>query len=341
MQNRIIEIHKNQLPSNEEESMDVIFDYFSDHEIEIIDTPTHYRLELNRSDFLYCENVEKGLKDFGINKSAVRDFHVMGQKSFFCLLESWIPYGWSKFITKTQYLPDSLTVIHLDDHTDLMSPKISVTHNKWKDMLTGENISFSEPDSIKMAIESGAITVGSMMTPLIHHIGNVDVFHLMQNVDTVFQYLEKGKHSDTLIDPSQKRISINFIDTSYNKNIKSNIYLKTSHLSEIIKNIKPEAEIFLHIDMDYFNNRFNGSTDWANYPLKHNLSLNEQKMVMSNFCYNILDVGLVSRIKHISIGISPSFYPAEFWKEGTVFLLRELNSIGLEVADLIKQLNLN
>jgi hypothetical protein len=340
MQNKIIMVDKNLLPANEEIGMDVIFDYFPDHEIEITETPTHYHLELNRSDFLYCENVEKGLRDFGIDKNEVRYFHILGQKSFFCLLESWIPFGWSKFITETQYLPEKLSLIHLDDHTDLMSPKISITNNRWTDMLTRKSVSFSEPDSIRMAIESGAITVGSMMTPLIHHIRNVDVFHLMQNVDTVVQCLEKDKHPDTLIDPSQKRISINFLENSYNKSMKSNIYLKTSHLSEIIKNIKPEAEIFLHIDMDYFNNRYNGSTDWANYSLKYNLSLDEQKIVMRIFCQKILDAGLVSRIKHVSIGVSPSFYPAEFWKEGTIFLLSELDSIGLEVSDLMKQLNL-
>jgi len=341
MQSKIITIDKKLLPSDEEKSMDVIFDYFPDHEIEITDTPTHYHLELNRSDFLYCENVENGLKCFGINKKEVRYFYLMGQRSFFCLLESWIPYGWSKFMAETQYFPDSLTIIHLDDHTDLMSPKISANHGGWKDMLTGETVNFSEPESIKMAIESGAITVGSMMTPLIHHIGKVDVFHLMQNVETVSRYFEKAKQPDRLIDPKQKIISINFTDKSNNKSVKNNIYLKTSYFSEIIKRIQPDTDIFLHIDMDYFNNRFNGSTDWANYPVKHNLSLDKQKMVMRVFCRNIFEAGLISRIKHVCIGISPSFYPSEYWKEGTACLLRELDSVGLKVADLTKELNLN
>jgi hypothetical protein len=341
MKNKIIVIDKSRLPTNKEKSMDILFDYFSDHEIEITESHTHYYLELNRSDFLYCENVENGLKGFGINKKDVIGYYIIAQQNFFCLLESWIPYGWSKFMSETQFIPDSLTIIHLDDHTDLMSPKISADNDRWKDMLTGEIVNFSEPESIKKAVQSGAITVGSMMTPLIHYIRNVDVFHLMQNAETVSRYIQKSTNPDTLICPEEKRMSINFTCKPDNKGVESNIYLKTSHFSEIIKSIRPKTDIFLHIDMDYFNNRFNGSTDWANHPLKHNPQLDKQKENMKIFCQNISKAGLTGRIKHVSIGISPSFYPSEYWKEGTAYLLNRFDSIGLKVATLEKKLKLN
>jgi len=180
-----------------------------------------------------------------------------------------------------------------------------------------------------------------MMTPLIHYIENADVFHLMQNVETVSRYIEKATHPDSLIGPEQKKMSINLTDTPKSKGVKNSIYLKTSHLSEIIKSIQPETDIFLHVDMDFFNNRFNGSTDWANSSLKHNPNIDKQKEVMRVFCQNIFEAGLTSRIKHVSIGISPSFYPAEYWKEGTACLLRGFDSIGLKVAALIKKLKLN
>lgn len=340
MQSKIIEIDKKRLPPDEESSMDVIFDYFPDHEIRISETPTHYHLELKRSNFLYCENVEKGLKALGINKEDVGSFYIEGQQSFFCLLESWIAYGWSKFMSETRYRPDNLTIIHLDDHTDLMSPQISVDNGRCIDMLTRNIVSFSDPESVKNAVQSGAITVGSMMTPLIHYIENVDVLHLMQQVESTSRYINKSTDPDTILDPRQKRISINFTDGPANKREKNNIYLKTPHFSEIIQNINPETDIFLHIDMDYFNNRFNGSTDWVNYPLKHNLSIDEQKEAMGVFCRKISKAGVISRIKHVSIGVSPSFYPSEYWKEGMTCLLRELNSVGLKVTDLINQLNL-
>ncbi|EIW19583.1 MULTISPECIES: hypothetical protein [Pelosinus] len=341
MKSKIIEIDKNFLPVDEKVSMDIIFDYFSDQEIEIEETNAHYRLRITRSDFLYCENMENSLKGLGINKKKVKDFRIVEQNSIFCLLESWIPYGWSKFIAENSKLTDNLTIIHLDDHADLMSPRISVNNGKWKDMLTGDEVSFSEPESIKKAIQSGAITIGSMMTPLIHYIKNVNLFHFKQNVDSISRYIEKTTELDSLFCLGKKRLAVKLVTRPKNLRERNNTYLRTSRLSELIENIKPNTDIFLHIDMDFFNNRFNGSTDWRIFAAKNNLNMDKQKEIMDDLCRQIFEAGLGSRIKHVSIGISPSFYPCEYWKEGVSYLLCRLHSVGVKVGELMKKLKLN
>jgi len=115
-----------------------------------------------------------------------------------------------------------------------------------------------------------------------------------------------------------------------------NMYLRTAEIREITESIKPETDIFLHVDMDYFNNRYNGSNEWRSHAVRHDQALDRQKEAIEKICHHLLVAGLVGRIKHVSIGISPSFYPAEFWQEGTSYLLKQLATLGLSVTDLME-----
>jgi hypothetical protein len=333
-----ISIDKKNLPSNKEVSMNIIFQHFSNHEIEITETPKHYYLVLTRSPFLYCENTIEGLDLLTLEEQDVLSYFLLGSNNIFSLLESWIPYGWSLFFLKENKAPRNLTIIHLDDHADLMSPHISVdVKGNWKDMFTGECISFSDSESIKKAIESGAITLGSIVTLLVHYVENVTVLHLKQNDKTILRYIKKDTEIDKLISPSgQKRMSVTLTKINpYLGNENNCLYLKTSNINRIIKNIPNDTDIFLHIDMDFFNNRFNGSNDWEQR-LNHNPDLEQQKMVIKSFCKAISRSNIVNRVIHVSIGVSPSFYPSEYWKDGVTYLLNELKKIELNILPQIE-----
>ncbi len=333
-----IKVDKKNLPLNEEKRMDLIFNHFSDHEIEITETSSHYHLELKRSSFLYCENRIDKLKLFGIEEKDVIDFFIMNNNSIFCLLESWIPYGWSVFFNQQKTIFEALTIIHLDDHADLMPPKISIHKGEWKDMLTNEVVKFSDPKSIKKAIKSGAITLGSIMTILVHCVQNINILHLKQNSKPLVRYIKKSFQMDKLITPNQRRLSVDL--TNFPKgNEQKNKYLKTSSIDDIIQSIPAKTDIFLHIDMDFFNNRFNGSNDYKKEG-HHNPYLKTQKKLMNKFFNALSDTpNVINRIKHVSIGLSPSFYPAEYWEEGLKCLLKKLDSINLKTVNFSKCLS--
>ena len=313
---------------------DVIFDHFSNHEIEIIQNHPYYRLILKRSPFLYCENFTKGLDLFRIKQKNALNYYSLDYQSIFSLLESWIPYGWSYFFCQRNEIPKNLTIIHLDDHSDLMSPFVSVNDinecNNWKDILTGHSINILKPESVKRSIESGAITLGSILTLLVYSVENINIIHLKQNSKTILQYIKKEIEIDPIIVPRQKRMSIKLLDDPPTDSRQYNKYFRTSDIKKLTTNIKDDSEVFLHIDMDFFNNRFNGSTDWK-VNSNHDQDIDQQKSIIKSFCDAIAQSGLLNKIVHISIGLSPSFYPSEFWHSGLETLVYELKRNGFKI----------
>lgn len=336
MLDRTVAIDNLNLPADEKAKIDAIYDYFTDHFIEVDGTSTHCHLSLQRSNYDYCEDIEDGLNWLGVNRNNVRDFYVSGPQSFLCLLESWIPYGWSMFLTNKNYRESSIALIHLDDHTDMMSPKIGLYGTEWKDMLTHASIDMCAPEAMKQAVLSGAITLGSMMTPLLHHLDRVDVFHLAYGKPSLSMSIERTTIADDLLDPGRRRMAVDMSSNLAGTQREASRYLRTPEIVEIAKAIHPKTDIFLHIDMDYFNNRYNGSDGWKDRPTRHDPPLELQKEEMVKICESFVRGRLVERIRHVSIGISPSFYPSEFWEEAITYLLHRMVASGLPVSDLLE-----
>ncbi len=336
MPDRTVAIDRLNLPADEKARMDAIHDYFPDHLIQVDDTSTHCHLSLQRSNYDYCEDIGDGLSWLGVNRDDVRDFYVSGPQSFLCLLESWIPYGWSMFLTNNDYRESSIAVIHLDDHTDMMSPKIGLYGTDWKDMLTHATIDMRAPETMKQGVLSGAITLGSMMTPLLHHLDRVDVFHLAYGRPSASMSIDRTTIADDLLDPRRRRMAVDVSSSLASAQRDAIRYLRTPEIVEIAKAIHPTKDILLHIDMDYFNNRYNGSDGWRDRPAMHDPPLELQKEEMVRICERFVRAGLVERIRHVSIGISPSFYPSEFWEEAMTYLLDRMVASGLPVSDLLE-----
>jgi len=328
----MVAIDRLRLPSEEQARMEMVHDYFPDHTIEVNDTPTHCQLRLQRSNYGYCEEMGDGLRWLGVAPDDVRDFYVSGTQSFLCLLESWIAYGWSQFLAENSYCPSRLTLIHFDDHTDMMSPKIGLYGADWKDMLTNGVVALSDPETIRRSVLSGAITLGSMMTPLLHQLDIVDVHHVAYGRRRLLRSLDRTTQPDDLLDPGRQRMAIALSCSS----VSSGRYIRTPEIGDTIKYIQPGTDVFLHIDMDYFNNRYNGSSEWRDQATRHDQPLARQKQAMQRICDQLVAADLVGRIRHVSVGISPSFYPSEFWQEATTFLLRGLVSSGLPATDLLE-----
>lgn len=320
-------------------NIDVIFYHFSNHEIEIIEQNSYYQLILNRKSFLYCEDFVQGLKLLGINEKDVLRYYNLGVQNIFSLLESWIPYGWSHFFANRNSIPKKLTIIHLDDHSDLMSPFIYVEDiNKkknWKDIFTGCSINILNPESIKKAVESGAITLGSILTVLVFAVENINILHLKQNTRTILRYIKKDIESDPLIVPKQHRMSVKLLKSPAMNTVQYGKYIRSSDINELIRNVPCDSDIFLHIDMDFFNNRYNGSTDW-NMEGSHDPDINQQKGVINSICNEIMKSSLINKILHVSIGLSPSFYPTEYWCNGLTTVLNELKKCKLKIIPEVK-----
>jgi hypothetical protein len=328
-----LHIEKSKLEKSKCDAYDFIYDYFSNHNLSVHESSTHFEIQLlNREDFLYCENVKKELTWLNLQKKDVRNFYIEDKTCFFTLLESWVSYGLSKYLAQSH--PNHVTLIHIDDHQDLMPPLLGRKRDQWVDLLTFSIFNFSKPSSVKMAIESGAISIGSMLTPFIHHLKELDVFHIANNSIPTTYFIHPTTINNDIFFPEYKRMSLclNRTQSSPKK------YFRNPELIDILPKMISETNLLLHIDMDFFNNRFNGSTDWYLSKFIHDPPLSDQFKKMDDLCDQLTKSGLASRIQHVSLGISPSFYPCEFWKEGIKYLLFALKSINLPIDYLLYNL---
>ena len=324
-----LRIPKSMLPQAANETKNFLADYFAGFQINSVCEEDDWLVELVRENFTYCEDFSLGKTPLHIIPSEYNTFQFSSNNQCICLSEAWIPYVWSKYITINRH-QEKLTIIHVDDHADLMSPFIIWDNDKQFDMLTKRPISWTDPQSVKYAVQSGAITIGSMLTPIVMTANQVNVLHLKQNVQTVYKVLKKVTIDEGLLYPGAQRIAIER-DEPYKKS-HQNLYLKTSEYGMLKDYILPGSTVILHVDMDYFNNRYNGSTSWKIDGQSFDPPFDEQVSEMKKLGVLIGEVNSVTPVSCVYIGLSPSFYPVEFWKTGLSCLLDILSENSIDVS---------
>lgn len=331
----VIKIKKNSSTFNNIENF---YNYFNGFDLSIVEDADNYILRICKSDFCYCEDMHKQLKKLGIQQKDINDFFIADNQLSFCFSESWISFLWYSFCSKNNYYPKKLTILHIDDHSDLMSPFLSHNGDSYTDMLTGKSVDFDEISSLMCAVESGAITIGSCLTPIVYNTEIIKIVHIKQNITTSKDRIVKDTfHDDIPSISGDNRICISFGNEPLDN---ENQYIRTSSLNRAKNEINSGEEVFVHIDMDYFNNRYNASTSWEYELNRHDPDIELQKIKITELCDFLEDINSRVSIMHVAIGISPSFYPCEFWIVGMSFLLEKLKKIGIysdEISSIFKE----
>ncbi|MGL5126410.1 MAG: hypothetical protein ACRC6U_10600 [Fusobacteriaceae bacterium] len=312
--------------------------YFNEFEFNYIEIEDHFVIQLTPLDYSYCEDMSKGLLDLKINQNDINKFCHITNNVCLCLSENWIPYAWAKVSSKLKIKDNIFNFIHIDDHSDMMSPFIYKNINKYYNLLTNQEIDFFDNISMKNAISTGAITIGSMLTIILYTVNHMNIFHYKKNIFEELLYFKKNTFIDNVLVENAERIQITLQKSETNKNI----YFKTSNFENISRECtKNKNPSILHIDMDFFNNRYNGSTDWFENEILNNSNFEEQKLEIDNLCKYLKKININNPIKFIFIGLSPSFYPSEYWQKGIAYLLQNLKKIGLDVQEIIDNLEKN
>lgn len=326
-------IQKNGLPRNGESAINLIYDYFNGFEIECIEHNKYYELKLTANQYTYCEDISIGLEFLDISLSEVCDYCIINDNFALCLSENWLPYAYIKMVSRDNKQKEDFTIIHIDDHKDLMEPFICREQNTFYDMISGKEFNFESVSSIRDAVKSGSITIGSMLSVIAYSMTQIDILHIKKHVETKEYGISKEFISDSMINTHCQRIAL----AIHSDKKLNNRYFVTSNWKDIRNKVILGKQCILHIDMDYFNNRYNASTDWYKNKSRNDPDLNEQKATIDIMIENIKAIHKVAPIKYVLIGISPSFYPVEFWKDCLSYLLNELKKIGLGIgASVIK-----
>lgn len=329
-----ISIPKNALSTNSQIAYESLYEHFNGFDIDVEETENDYNLLLKKSDFTYCDDISEGLFRLDISPDSISDYCLVRSNCCMCLSENWLPYGW-RVISGQDITTKNTAIIHIDDHSDLMKPFLSLKSGTYKNLLSNQTANSLSLDFLENAIKTGAITIGSMLTTIVFSLQHFNIYHLKRNVEKKRLGIAKRSFSDSLIQNCE-RIGIDFINDCSNS-----VYLLTSSINEIISNLNGEEQCILHIDMDYFNNRYNGSTSWEKDNLGKDYSLDEQKHKIAEIARGLQSINNKIPIKYVLIGISPSFYPSEYWEEGLCFLLKALHKAGINVMPLLQNFGWN
>lgn len=337
---RYINLPLHKLPAEEAERREIIEDYFSEHlpSAEIKDNMWLISLERPQERYgcyLVDPNIKKALNWWNPG-TEIHDIPFARREleaGLLAIEDQWMPLSWSRFFAREGTIPDELVLIHLDDHQDMMNPRIGERiDGRLYDFITGDSLSFEKPETIERATLSGAIGKGSILIPLIWAAKKIHVRHLCYRPHpTPYYKIEKISLPDPLLSDKNNRISIR-LKPSHKKGInRSSSYVVTPDIDQCLADIPSDVPILLHVDMDYFNDRFDGNSAWTTENTRvHDLSYKKQHNQILKFAAALKEKGLHERVKDTSIGISPSFYPGEFWPL-TDELIKTLKSIGIKV----------
>lgn len=321
-----MKINAKNLPKKEEDLQQFLVDYFSGKDVEIIKRDDSYiDVSLSNhgsSDYYIDPNISEGLQwwDKSITIKQIPDQFQNLVKYQLSLNDNWTIYSWSLWLQKKfleNNVPIDIVILHIDDHTDCMPPLLFKEDNVFINPFNNEEVNLFNPNTVRRAIESGAISIGSFMTLFLHSMPKIQFRHLMPkhrlSKAQVSGKVNLGFLNDETIQPYQERPRLSF---SPSEGTKSNLeYSVFTEIDDFLKDISDTAAILLHVDMDYFNNRFDGDSDWRSHEYNHDPIAEIVYKNIEEIFSKIEKGNIAKRIENYTVALSPGFFPVEFWSE--------------------------
>ncbi|WP_181427699.1 hypothetical protein [Pseudomonas soli] len=305
-------------------------DYFCDKDAVATQVGDQWSLSLYWSDdpYRYVDpRLDEGLAWWG-GQLRYQDMSAARKrrgKVLLSLNDTWTLESWSEWLAK-QPTSCKVVVLHVDDHMDLGAPRIFMQSAAWFDPIDNRQIDLLKPESITRAIHSGALGMGSFLTPFLHRYPLTDVRHLCQApkcIGTIDSVIKLKSDADSLLNPSARRLAVSLEEDTPGAG--RGRYRFTSDLDAWLEGLSAsDAAILLHIDMDYFCNRYDGDSDHIEQPAPLDVSLPCVLLMIDNLIDALCRHNLLDRLADIVIAFSPGFFPAEFWKPSCDRLLSGL-----------------
>lgn len=314
---RLIPLARSRLPSDPADRHAVLRNYMCDKDA--ILTPAdggwHMDLEWPRDPNRHIDPaIEAALADWeDIGHGEMWGARRRSGRILAALYDTWTLQSWSEWLSKRGSTPSSVTILHADDHRDFGSPRLFVTADGLVDPFTGQSFDVRDPTAVQSAIASGAVGMGSFMTPFLHAVPCATIRHLCQPPKvraTQDQGVEVGHVTDELLDHSKLRPALT-LKPADGATVR---YRATSNLFDWLDGLPAGDPILVHIDMDYFNNRYDGDSDWSSRPAILDPDLPQILSEIDRVIAALSTPDVASRIEDIVIAFSPGFFPAEYWR---------------------------
>jgi hypothetical protein len=236
-----------------------------------------------------------------------------------CLEDSWSGLFLAKHLARGDN-KSPLTILHLDDHTDMMSTLLLQNGVKLYDPILRQSFDPLEPESWISAIKSGAIGIGSFLTPLFILARPVHILHLKAGAGDkrVFNVTPRGKTHHLIKDISFFDIQLEEMAVGFD--VPYHSYISTEDAFELLAHIEENNEVVVHIDLDYFINDFNGNPiDKPYYPSASLQQIANNRLLTFFQALENTDINVNRWI----VGTSPGFCSGFHWR----FLLENLKML--------------
>lgn len=244
------------------------------------------------------------------------------------LNDNWTLWGWSQWYRRNYAAlteASTLVILHFDDHTDFMSPRVHISGDEIFDSITNRQINLLEPDSIVSAIHSTSIGIGSFIAPFLWQLNskikNIKILHVSK------RYLRSPEFFKIIIDAKQEHfpkdlqrleLKLSALEGLTNRGVE---YVRSADLSTLLSCISDEDRILAHFDLDCFNNRYDRSSDWHERESIHDPVASKIMEEINTVCESLHSAVGLERLEEIAIAYCPGFFPAEFWKDAYEILM--------------------
>jgi len=244
------------------------------------------------------------------------------------LSDAWTIASWSRRLsTYGTGRSQSVMILHVDDHEDLMSPRLVVRDSTLVDLISCEPVQIDRPATVDAALKSGAIGMGSFIAPMLAAGRQVHIRHLRMPTGRPqppgHYRLVLAHEPDTLLSPREPRLAARVLGPNTrlgHGQITVGSYTLTETLSGWLDDLPADTLMLLHVDCDYFNNRYDGDSDWRSHSRIHDPSATQVQLSVKELCEALRS--LAGRVDDVTIALSPGFFPAEYWRDTVEALLR-------------------
>lgn len=244
--------------------------------------------------------------------------------------DSWSLHYWSltvQWLRLKGLLPKQVVLLHIDDHMDQGSPLLSINSQNYNCIFTQKQVNFADPSSIEEAIIQKSINICSFITPLVHALESVTILHLRYAHAGKSQehYLSCTYAEDTLLAKGKKRPAL----TKAASETKHRYFI-ASDPSYLLNKVKDCSLVFLHLDCDGFNNRYNGDSNWKPERASIDLKLDQIKDKINDLLYQVSQMSC--RI-FMNVALSPGFFPSEYWQDVCKHIFMTAQNYGIVKDD--------
>ncbi len=334
------------LPDDQQVRAELLCSYFPNQIVSSALTDEGWSITLKwptNADFYVDPYLTKGLHWWSQNVG-VEDipFAVKQERQWqLSLNDSWTLFSWSRWLTvcaANNTLPTEVVLLHVDDHDDLMSPRLWLNQGGWSDVISQQPVDLFIPETVSAAINSGAIGIGSFIVPLLYQIPRLHIRHLCatgySSSRCGIYRLERVTTVDELLNPNMLKPAVRL--KSLSEPIKDNLdnlstYSVSAKPDEWLHSL-PNVPTLLHIDLDYFNNRFNGDSDWELHTSRHDPAMHQILSAIDSVFEALYLQGVLQRIVNVTVALSPGFFPAEFWPKATERINYHIDKLWIDSA---------